>query len=74
MLLLLPQAYKVAVSSVLFLYGNEKKWNPGDEETMNVIAWYCCTNGVDLKIVNLFIAIFILSRVYNLLRGCVNIL
>ena len=44
-------------------------------ETMNVIAWYCCilrTNWVDLKIVNLFIAIFILSRVYNLLKGVVN--
>ena len=41
-------------------------------ETMNVTAWYCCisrTNGVDLKIVNLFIAISIVSRVYNLLRG-----
>ena len=39
---------------------------------MNVTAWYCCilrTNGVDLKIVNLFIAISIVSRVYNLLRG-----
>ena len=31
-------------------------------ETMNVTAWYCCilrTSGVDLKIVNLFIAISI---------------
>ena len=44
-------------------------------ETMNVIAWYCCilrTNGVDLKIVNLFVAIFIRSMVYKLLRGGVN--
>lgn len=42
---------------------------------MNVIAWYCCmlrTNGVDLKIVNLLVAIFIRSRVYKLLRGGVN--
>ena len=44
-------------------------------ETMNVIAWYYYilrTNWVDLKIVNLFKAIFILSRVYNLLKGVVN--